>query len=54
MCGVHKMKKGEFALSNVAGILLVLIGFLILILLIYFFRDKIKELIEMILGVFRI
>jgi len=42
------MKKGEFALSNVAGMLLILITVITLLLLIYFFRDKSKELVSLI------
>lgn len=43
-------KKGDFALSNVAGLFLVLLALLVLSLLIYFLRDKIKELVEIILN----
>lgn len=40
------MKKGSFALSNVASMLLVLLVFLALVLLVYFFRDKSTELVN--------
>ncbi|MBU2639183.1 MAG: hypothetical protein KKG75_00580 [Nanoarchaeota archaeon] len=46
------MKKGEFALSNVAGLLLVLLAALVLILFIYLLRDKIKEMIDIMKSIF--
>jgi uncharacterized membrane protein len=47
-------KKGDFALSKVASLLLVLIALFALILFIYFLRDKIKEVAETLLGILRI
>ena len=46
------MKKGEFALSNIAGLLLILLAALVLILFIYLLRDKIKEMIDIIKSIF--
>lgn len=46
------MKKGEFALSNVVSLLLVLLAVLAIFLFIYLLRDKIKELFDVMLGIF--
>tara|TARA_Y100000310_G_scaffold333692_1_gene411745 strand:- start:1009 stop:1155 length:147 start_codon:yes stop_codon:yes gene_type:complete len=48
------MKKGEFALSKISSLILVLVAALVLILLIYFLRDKIKEILELLLDVLRL
>ena len=48
------MKKGSFALSNVMALLLVLLGLLVTVLLIYYLRDQLKEMAEMILGVLKL
>jgi hypothetical protein len=48
------MKKGEFALSNVSGMLLILVSTLAIVMLIYFFKDKIYELKDIILGLFKL
>ena len=42
------MKKGSFALSNVASMLLVLLIILALVLLVYFFRDKSNEMVKLV------
>ena len=45
-------KKGDFALSNTAGLLLILLAALTLILFIYFLRDKIGEILEILKSFF--
>tara|TARA_Y100000034_G_C6635837_1_gene277782 strand:+ start:419 stop:565 length:147 start_codon:yes stop_codon:yes gene_type:complete len=42
------MKKGEFALSNIVSMILILVATLAIFLFIYFLRDNIKELIEIV------
>ena len=42
------MRKGEFALSNISSMLLILIATLIILLFIYFLRDNIKELLDVV------
>ncbi len=42
------MRKGSFALSNVASMLLVLLTILALVLLVYFFRDKSTEIVKLV------
>jgi len=42
------MKSGNFALSNIASMLLILLVIFALILLVYFFRDKSTEMVKLI------
>ncbi|MBS3157398.1 hypothetical protein J4442_04500 [Candidatus Woesearchaeota archaeon] len=42
------MKRGNFALSNIASMLLILLVIFALILLVYFFRDKSTEMVKLI------
>ncbi len=44
-------RKGEFALSKVVGLLLILLAVITLVLFVYFLRDKIKEVVEIIMNV---
>ena len=46
------MKRGEFALSNVAGLLLILLAALVLILFIYFLKDKVQEVLGILKNIF--
>ena len=48
------MRKGEFALSKIAGLILILLAALVLILFMYFLRDKITELVGTIKDILRI
>ena len=42
------MKRGIFALSKIAELILILIALVLLIFLIYFLRDKIVEFVKII------
>jgi hypothetical protein len=44
------MKKGLFALSKTAELILLVIGLIVLIFFAYFLRDKIVEFIDYIIG----
>lgn len=47
------MKKGKLVLDTTANLILILLAAVILVLFIYFLRDKIKEFLGVIFGVFR-
>jgi flagellar biosynthesis protein FlhB len=49
MIKFNKDKKGSFALSHTAEMILILIGLILLIFFIYFMRDKIMEVIDVVL-----
>ena len=51
MRGGNKLRKGDFALGNVTGMILILLALIILILFVYFLRDKMKEAIDAIIQV---
>tara|TARA_Y100000310_G_C20609406_1_gene777220 strand:- start:533 stop:676 length:144 start_codon:yes stop_codon:yes gene_type:complete len=42
------MKKGIFALSKTAELILILLGLIVFMLFIYFLRDKIMEFVKVI------
>jgi hypothetical protein len=44
-------RRGEFALSKVVGLLLILLAVITLVLFVYFLRDKIQEVVEIIMNV---
>lgn len=46
-----RLKKGNFALSNVTEMILILLALVVLILFVYFLRDKIKEAIDAMIQV---
>jgi len=47
------MKKGKLILSKIAHLILLLLAAIILVLFIYFLRDKIKEFFEVIFNVLK-
>jgi len=52
--GFFWMKKGEFALSRVAGLILILIAAFVLILFIYFLRDRIAGLLDILKNILKL
>ena len=46
------MKKGMFALSKTAEMILILLALIVLVFFIYYLRDKVMEYVEFILGYF--
>lgn len=47
------MKKGQDVLEKTGNLILLAIGLVILAILIYYFRDKIKDLIGVVLDVLK-
>ncbi len=47
---MRENKKGDFALTNVSTIILILIGLILLIFFVYFLRGRLKDYIEVLLD----